>query len=616
MPVNFDDLIPQSKAGTNFDDLVPTTSPFDYAKDVAYSAGSGLVRGAADLAGLPGTLGDAFNNGMSYITGLPRLPQSPVSGQTLRGVASAASGGATDYHPQTTPGKFSGTAAEFVPGALAFGGGTIANAVKYGVIPGLTSEAAGQVTEGTPVEPYARFVGGLLAPSVVGAVKMALPNAARTEAAALAKLGEGVSADNLTPAIMQQRLADSPDLRIADLGPNLQGQTAALANLPGANNQTIRTALEARNAGSTARVADALNANLGPRVIPSQADAAVKAGQRLVGEGYEEVMKNASAVDTKPLADMLDSSTANLRGPEQAAVKDVRSFLNIPGTDVLDPHPGALFSTREAIDGLLKTEQNGKVIRQLTIARNHVDDLLSKAAPGIKDVDAQYAELARQREALTEGQSILDSGRTTPRPEDVAQRVQQGALPQGTQIGPSAVPLRLSQGTRAEIDRIVGTNTNDVAAINKLVKGEGDWNRAKLVSLFGQDRTDRILKVLENETAMQTTRNKALVGSPSAERLQFQNDLQPSSSGMSIKDYYGAGGVLGAARGAGLKVAEKLTGGILAARSNARNSALAENLISPDTDSVIQALIQQQNAPRMTVDPRVAGVIASLLARQ
>lgn len=181
MPLTFEDLIsnknpsPGQAVSNDFSDLVPQqTSEPSVVGDVLKSAGSGLARGAADLVGLPGTISDAFNNGMSYITGLPQLPQSPLSGNTLRGAASAVTGGATDYQPQTTAGEYASTAGEFVPGAMAFGGGTLGSAVRYGVVPGLASEGAGQLTEGTGYEPYARVAAALVAPVAVGAAGRAI----------------------------------------------------------------------------------------------------------------------------------------------------------------------------------------------------------------------------------------------------------------------------------------------------------------------------------------------------------------------------------------------------------------------------------------------------------
>lgn len=600
----------------------PQSAEQSTGMDMLKSAGSGLAQGALDLVGLPGTIQNAFDSGFSKVTGdvaslwggkgVPAPPPSPLSGEGLRGLASSVTGGATEYKPETRAGRYAQTAGAFVPGAVALGGsgGMVGNALKYGVVPGVTSEAAGQAAEeyAPSLEPYARIAGALAGGMIPSGARAMFPNA---DDAALKEIASAAAADNLTPEAMRQKLQQlGPEGVVADLGPNLQGQTGALANLPGANNQTIRTALNERNAGANTRL-DASLEQLGPRVIPLQIDETLQAGQQAVGTQYPEVMQTASRVDTQPLADRLDSLVANIRGPEQQAVRNIRGYLDIPGTRTLDPNPQALHATREAIDGLLKTEQNPKVIMRLTEARQEVDDVLARSVPRIKDVDAQYHELARQREALTEGTRALDSGRTAPRPEELADRLAEGAIPQGNMIGPSATPLRLSQGARADIDRIVGTNRNDIVAMNNLIKGEGDWNPAKLVSLFGEDRAQQLLRVLGNEKTFADTKNFATGNSVSANRLQYQKAYGGADAGMTIPEYYGAGGILGAVRGTGVKIAEKLLSGVSKGRSAARNTKLAEALMGKE--EVVDALLQQQLRGNRLAGPAKQALVRALL---
>lgn len=587
----------------------PTSTSMDMLK----SAGAGLAQGVTGLAGLPGSIQNAFDSAVSGITGIKAPPPSQLSTEKLNEYASDITGGATDYKPETTAGKYTKTAAEFVPGAVLLGGqgGPIANALKAGVIPGVTSEAAGQAAEtfAPSLEPYARFAGAVAGGMIPSALRAAVPTA---EDAALSEIGKAAAGDNLTPQQMMQRLDDlGPQSMVADLGPNFQGQTGAIANLPGKGNEEIRSALNARNAGANARLAQTIDQTTGQRVIPSQIDDALEASQRAIGPQYDDVMRTATRVDTQPLADRLDAAVANVRGPEQQAVRNVRGYLNIPGTNELDPNPRALLATRQAIDGLMQNEQNPQVIRQLTMARQEVDDVLATAAPGIKDVDAQFSELARQRTALDEGTRTLDSGRTAPRPEELATRVQDGAQPQGTQIGPSAVPLRLSQGARAEIDRIVGTNSNDIAAINRLIKGEGDWNRAKLATLFGDDRADQLIRVLDNERAYADTRNFVTGNSLSANRLQYQKQYGGGNTGMNISDYYGAGGVLGAVRGAGVKVARALAGKLMDGRQEAINAEIAKNLTG--REGVAAALLRRQLQGNRLAGPAKKALIQALI---
>lgn len=164
--------------------------------DVAASGASGMARGALDLLGLPGTVGDVLDAGGRYalrkgyelatgeapsaeggiverfFAGPTQEVQeqfgsgSPLSGAALKGYASDLTGGATEYEPQTTAGEYAGTVGEFIPGAAAFGGLNPGNLARFGVLPGLASEGAGQLTEGSAIEPYARLGAALVAPAL------------------------------------------------------------------------------------------------------------------------------------------------------------------------------------------------------------------------------------------------------------------------------------------------------------------------------------------------------------------------------------------------------------------------------------------------------------------
>jgi hypothetical protein len=60
-------------------------------------------------------------------------------------------------------GDYARTAGEILPGALLMPEGSLAaNALRYGLLPALSSETAGQLTKGTAAEPWARIAGGIL----------------------------------------------------------------------------------------------------------------------------------------------------------------------------------------------------------------------------------------------------------------------------------------------------------------------------------------------------------------------------------------------------------------------------------------------------------------------
>lgn len=147
--------------------MAPSVEPTwaDTAKDVGASLASGVGRGAAGLVGLPGTIGNAINDSLSWATGMQPLPASPFSSEGAQSSLSTVTGGASDYQPQTTAGDYAGTVGEFLPGA-AIGGANVANLLRFGVLPGVASEGAGQLTEGTSIEPYARVAAALAAPAI------------------------------------------------------------------------------------------------------------------------------------------------------------------------------------------------------------------------------------------------------------------------------------------------------------------------------------------------------------------------------------------------------------------------------------------------------------------
>lgn len=138
-------------------------TPGERAGELIRGAGAGFIRGAAELAGLPGTVGQLLDVGAKRL-GLLRedAPVSQVdallSGAGLREAASAATGGATEYRAPGTAGDYAATIGEFLPSA--FGGGA-STALRFGVAPAVASEAAGQATEGTALEPYARAAAAL-----------------------------------------------------------------------------------------------------------------------------------------------------------------------------------------------------------------------------------------------------------------------------------------------------------------------------------------------------------------------------------------------------------------------------------------------------------------------
>lgn len=148
------------------------------AEDVTRSIGSGLRTGLEGIPGMPGDISGLGRKGLSKVAGwmgaspetqksitdydIPYLPN--LSSETVHAATTPIVG--ESYKPQTIYGKYARTGAEFVPGILTAPEKTLPEmGVKAAIAvgSGLASEAAGQATEGTKWEPWARAVTGIAA---------------------------------------------------------------------------------------------------------------------------------------------------------------------------------------------------------------------------------------------------------------------------------------------------------------------------------------------------------------------------------------------------------------------------------------------------------------------
>jgi len=368
-----------------------------------------------------------------------------------------------------------------------------------------------------------------------------------------------------------------PDAVLADLGPRLQKQAQAIATMPGPGQKTVLDALRLRAAGRNTRISSDVDASIGPAPIPSAVKATIREGQDTLSPYYQRAIEGASRVDTAPIALNLDSAVVNLRGEAQSVAKKIRGMLNVVGTEELDPSPRTLLEIRKAIDGMFDTVQDKNARAVLTETRTAVDDMLGQAAPGIKELDAMFAELARQGSALDEGGMLLATGKEARHPADVVEQMLAGANPQGLAVGPSASPFRLSQGTRAEIDRLIGTKANDLQALKQAVGGDGDWNRAKLAAVFGEEKADQLLAIITREMRYKELEDDALHGS----RTQVLRASQEEIEGKGPQGPGVVQSLLNVQPGtAAAKAADKWLGWISKGRRAASNAAIADALMS------------------------------------
>lgn len=471
--------------------------------------------------------------------------------------------------------------------AVRSGGDTTATkwGTGIGALAGAVSPAAGQLA-------------GRGVNMLVDAIKARAAAISNVGNAAASKLAEDFAAAGGRPGVEQRLLELGPEAMMLDASPSFMGRAQGLAVRP-ESRELVVDALMARNKGTNSRLATELDSALGPSPLPSQVQSGIKTGQEALGPDYARVFEGANVVDIRPLADALEAGIINTRGRAQDSMRQVRKMLDIHGNaGNLDPNPQSLFSTRQAIDGMLATEADPNTIRALTSARTQVDDELARAVPGIKDVDAQYAELARQSEGLQRGSQVLDGGKTAIRPQDLTVEVAEASLPQASMVGPSAVPLRMRQGVRAEVDRLVGTSANDLQSLKQAIKGEGDWNRAKLAQVFGEEEAGRVFGAVDREAAFRDAYNKIVENSQTQMRAEAARGVGvrgdgPASENVGLAVAGAAGGLPGVAGALGVR-GFKAAGTALGRNSDlARNEELARLLLlreGPERAAVIEAL--------------------------
>lgn len=490
------------------------------------------------------------------------------------------------YKPQTTGGEYARTGAEFLPAMLLPGGkgNLVKKALTNVAIPAASSETAGQVARqfAPDWEAEARIAGGVFGGLGGGALDRA-PVPPGLDRRSQMALGRALAGDAMGGSAAEARMMElGPDAMMMDLGPNMQSRAGYVASVPGPGQGIIRSAVDARDKGANARIRGEVDATIGPPSNPTQTKADLKAAKKALSPLYTQALKDAKAVDTQGIADDLDSVIVNSRGDIQAKAREVRKMLDVTGTDQLDPNPGTLLATRQAIDDMIGIDTPDNLKAMLTRARAAVDAELSAKVPGIKDVDAQFADLARQGKALERGKDVLSTGKDAISPSDLAAEL---TVP-STVIGPSGAPLRLREGTRADIERIIGTTANDRLALKRVVAGEGDWNRAKLASLFGEEKTAQLIKILDREAEFAKTSKVAVDNSESARRIAGKEDME-SSGGVGVRDAVLAGAALGDPLSAGTaalvaKLADHLLGRNSGARIATSNAKMAKALISRD----------------------------------
>lgn len=381
--------------------------------DMIRGTGSGIVRGATGLADLPGRAADLALRGVgnvaeSVVGGGNRAPAwadqiseivrgtNPFApsglGTAEQGVRNIPGGDAAmDYAPETTAGDYAQNVGEFLPGALLFGGAgagqgmgraAMENAVRYGLIPGVASEAAGQATEGTAAEPYARtaaaLASGVLAARPSNAARPIIPSADPEDArmaGTLMRNGVRPTAGQVTRSSALRRMEGTLDA----VPGQAEDFTAAAMRTTGST--AARATPDALRAASDDIVRTMDDAVAGVSFLPSpqmaqQADDVVQGYLRATAEG-------SVVPDVRNVADeIMDAATnPNAAQISLSTLQDWRSrlgrLMRSPDGQVREAAWGLRSIIDDATEAQLQSAGRSNDVARLSTAREQYRNWLA-----------------------------------------------------------------------------------------------------------------------------------------------------------------------------------------------------------------------------------------------
>lgn len=543
-----------------------------YLDDAIASLVTGVNKG---VAGTPGLLGD-IGDGQDWLlrkAGVPEdrttlrnilspLRMLPDSSQTI-----AAWENATGKlpEPKYMPGKVAETVGTFLvptPGSKLQKGATWAENVAEGgadilkaVGAGGASEAAGQATEGTWLEPIARFVAALgggaaghyaSLPNVDDMGRMATQRM-KSVVPDLDRPGRGGTRTG-NPA---NRLNDlTGPAMLLDASPATTRVASGLATRGGPAMDTIVNATGARQAGTSDRlVADAMDL-FGPAKSTKRLEDAIENDVRasadpLYRRGY------TSGVDLRGYApvisDLFDQAAA--KTGSQAAQKAIGRY----GSQVADILKGKdpelvirrLHDLRQEMDKTANWNAHtstfaappSHVQQAARETRSIIDDVLKTEVPQFADADA-IVEVGKTRQAATEyGKKVLGGGQDAIWPEDLSRDLARSRPPSKSAAGrqtriPEFPRKDVKAAVRADIETSMGTQANDLGALSKKMGGDNDFNRKKLANLFGETPTDAVVKRIEDERLYSQNNSDIWRGSQTAGRSEAARFLDPKVAEM------------------------------------------------------------------------------------
>lgn len=629
-----------------------------WGEDAARSFVTGAQRGITSLVGLPDTLRQAAGNSEVWLANQGRgafgqAPLSPHEEQTIRAATQGAlslggiTGGVSPitspstahadaavqsvagpyHHPQTWEGRSAETAGSMLPASL-MPGGMATRALRIAV-PTATSSAAGELTHGSPIEPWARAGGAIIGGAVQGGGESALATPQRVLGRAIPG---GLTDDQVqaATALRQSMATRGIDITIPEAVQQVTGGATGLGRVQRLVENTNRTAPQmalyfAQRPDQVRRAvmnfADQVAPDMGvePGMIGMDAQRAAQGAQmsansarsQAAGPYYQAA--DADNVDPMGMGDILARLHAQVAGdktglltPKLSALADSLTDANgEPITDIgnlstarnfwkdqidLPPtnanslskyHGGIIGSHLDDLDALLKTNPN-RVLGDQAYAqasRDVVDPLNAGPVGAI----ARTGDLSAQTGALYPPNPPLGQ------PLDTANAV--GALNgQDSDIAAALTRQHLANGLNLSTrDLVGGPNQYGGALFAKNIAGNPEQASTLTAGLDTIDPSQSLSKNLTDLLdGLRATGQRQRPGSMTAYNAEDLNALKLPPAAMRV--FGGVGDPL-----EWTKNLANWSGGQLYGHNLDR---LAGMIVDPDTKAILaQALAASPNSP-------------------
>jgi hypothetical protein len=392
----------------------------------------------------------------------------------------------------------------------------------------------------------------------VGAAYNGVMNAMRGGADGISRgasrhLIEALRADG-APAVQSKMGQLGPDAMLADAGPAFLGKAQGASLNSDEGRSALATALTSRNEGTNARIMGDVNKALGPAEDPQTVTNAIRARRSEVdSKAYPAALDNAPEVKTSHILTSLDDAIENSVGMEKKALTNLKGMLTkterkplvdsegypqydklgnerFQETSVSQNDANVLHKVKGELDNVIQYDAPGlgvpagALTRQQAALKSFRHDLnrtLEEQVPGYANANRESAALAKRGEAVEAGTQYLGSGKTTPSPERFANEFD--PLSQGEKIA-------FAKGSRGNIERVLGTKSNDLQALRGELQGEGGWNTSKIATVHGQDAADELMGSVERNLKFRDTHNKVVENSQTAQRTAAAKAMKPDPS--------------------------------------------------------------------------------------